>query len=465
MLGLDLKPAVRASLPGPQDVLSHLRSTSKATAVDVLRRADEAGELAIQPRCGVGGHADMRALLTGLEAAAQPDILSVTIDAHTRLGHFDVAAETLRTAPANLNGYPLVSHGWQRGRALDACVRAPLEIRHGSPDPRDLFAVSIASGITSFEGGGIAYNLPYSKDVPLEFSLEAWRQVDAACGALAAEGVVVDRELFGTLTAVLVPPSISLSVTLLEAIAAQREGVRCLSISYPQQGDLVQDIAALRTIRSLAKRYLADDVEVYPVLHEFMGVFPKTRARAEALILYGALVARLGGASKVITKTYQEAYGVPDVTANAAGIRTARLATSEILSFIDLLADTHAEQIAQEQAWIEQEVAELVDPVLEKPDLFAAIRDAFARGTLDIPFSASIHAHSAVIPQRDARGAVRYLAPGRLPFSDTTRARNRTLLARDRDAEDEVSFESISADIDYFLEPHLRLSSEAVAVE
>lgn len=459
MLGLDLDPAVRATLPGLPEILSHLRGRAKQCAVDVLRRAHATGTLAIQPRCGVGGHDAMQLLLRGLEDGAHPDILSVTIDAHTRLGRFDVAAETLRRNPENLNGYPLVSHGWQRGRELDASVRAPLEIRHGSPDARDLFAVAIASGITSFEGGGIGYNLPYSKDVPLDRSLSAWRQVDEACGALAAEGVIVDRELFGTLTAVLVPPSVSLACTLLEAIAAARAGVRCLSVAYPQQGEIAQDVAALRAIRGLAQRYLPHGVEVYPVLHQFMGVFPRTRPRADALILYGALVARLGGATKVITKTHQEAYGVPDVAANVAGLRTARLATSEFLGFVDRFVDNDAERINEEQAWIEQEVAELVDPVLAEPELLPAIRDAFARGTLDIPFSASIHAHSQVIPQRDGRGAIRYLSPGRLPFSAATLARHERQLAAGRRANDDRLVETITADINYFLETEAQPSA------
>jgi methylaspartate mutase epsilon subunit len=453
MLGLDLNPAVRADLPGLHDILIHLRDTDKQSAVDVLRRAHAAGTFAVQPRCGVGGHEAMQTLLQGLEEGGQPDILSVTIDAHTRLGRFDKATETLRNNPENLNGYPLVSHGWQRGRELDACVRAPLEIRHGSPDPRDLFAVAIASGITSFEGGGIGYNLPYSKDVPLDHSLEAWRQVDEACGALAADGVIIDRELFGTLTAVLVPPSVSLACTVLEGIAAQRAGVRCLSVAYPQQGEVAQDVAALRAIRGLAQKYLPDGVEVYPVLHQFMGVFPRTRPRADALILYGALVARLGGATKVITKTYQEGYGVPDVTANVAGLRTARLATSEFLGFVDSFVASDAERINEEQSWIEQEVAELVDPVLAEPDLLPAIRDAFAQGRLDIPFSASIHAHSQVIPQRDRRGAIRYRSAGRLPFSAATLVRHERHLADGSKPADERLVEAITADINYFMEP------------
>jgi methylaspartate mutase epsilon subunit len=449
---LDLAVDDTLDLPDLPDVLAHLRASTKTSARTILRAAADTGVPALQPRCGVGGHDEMRSLLQQLEAGAAPDLLPVTIDAHTRLRHFDVAAATLRTSPANLNGYPLVSHGWERGRELDACVQAPLEIRHGSPDARDLFAVAIASGITSFEGGGISYNLPYCKDVPLPVSLEAWREVDAACGTLAQAGVIVDRELFGTLTAVLMPPSLSLAITLLEAILAAREGVRCLSIAYPQGGALAQDVAALRAIRRLASRYLPPAVEVFPVLHQFMGVFPRARAKADALILYGGLVGRLGGAAKIITKTNQEAFGIPDVEANIAGIRTTRIATSDLFDFVRV----NEEQVEQEQQWIESEVDELVQPILAASetgtDTAAAIAQAFAAGTLDIPFSASIHAHSQVTPQRDKTGAIRYLEVGALPFGQATLRRQARLLDT-CPAHHDASAQAITSmlrDINYF---------------
>lgn len=445
---LDLTVDETLDLPDLPEILEHLRASTKASAHTILRTATGTGIPALQPRCGVGGHDEMRSLLQQLEAGAAPELLPVTIDAHTRLRHFDVAAATLRTSPSNLNGYPLVGHGWQRGRELNACVRAPLEIRHGSPDARDLFAVAIASGITSFEGGGISYNLPYCKDVPLPVSLEAWREVDAACGTLARAGVIVDRELFGTLTAVLVPPSLSLAITLLEAILAAGEGVRCVSVAYPQGGALAQDVAALRAIPRLARRYLPPDVEVFAVLHQFMGVFPRQRDKADALILYGGLTGRLGGAAKIITKTNQEAYGIPDAAANIAGIRTTRLATADLLDFVRV----DDQRVDQELQWIEGEVDELVQPILAAGDTAAAIAHAFAAGTLDIPFSASIHAHSQVIPQRDPTGAIRYLQVGALPFGRSTLQRHARLLetsAGHRDTPDQA-IKSMLRDINYF---------------
>ncbi|MER8047055.1 methylaspartate mutase [Streptomyces sp. NPDC094032] len=413
-----------APLPTPAESAAYIRALGKPTAAEVLDRCRAQGRVAIQPRCGVGGHEEMKALLATLEAEASPDILTLTIDSHTRLLRFEEALRTLNLRPGDLNGYPMVAHGWRRGRELNELVAAPLEIRHGSPDARTLFDVSVASGITSFEGGGISYNLPYSKAVPLAESLGAWQDVDRRCGELAEHGVVVDRELFGTLTAVLVPPSISLAISVLEAVLAARAGVRCVSVAYPQGGHLAQDVAALRAIAVLAERYLPADVTVHAVLHEFMGVFPRDRGNAEDLIFYGALVARLGGASKLITKTHQEAYGIPDTAANVEGLRLADRANSPLLDFIRV----DEGQVAQELEWILAEVADLVEPLLARPDLIGAVVEAFAEGRLDIPFSASRYARSDLIPRRDRSGAIRYLSTGALPFSAAHVARNTELL-------------------------------------
>ncbi|WP_031468483.1 methylaspartate mutase [Sciscionella sediminilitoris] len=425
---IEVSEELAGRLPSWPEIVAQLRENGAGRTVDVLRDADRCGRPLVQPRCGVGAHQEMLTLLRELEASG-PAILSVTIDSYTRLGQFDVAARVLAEDPHRLNGYPLVAHGWQRGRQLVEAVGVPLEIRHGSPDGRQLFATALAAGFTSYEGGGIGYNLPYCKDVPLADSLRAWQQIDTTCGMLATEGVLVDRELFGTLTAVLVPPSVSIAVTMLEAMAAAQAGVRCLSIAYPQGGEIHQDVAALRAIRALARRYLVPQIEVFPVLHQFMGAFPDDPALASALILYGGLLARLGGATKVISKTEQEAHGLPDGATNGRGIRTTAVGASGMFDFVKLDED----RIAEEQSWIEREVGEQVEPLLAGGHLTTEIRTGFRTGRLDIPFSASRHAHSRIIPRRDRSGAIRYADSGNLPFSAASRRRNAALLA---DADD-----------------------------
>ncbi len=276
--------------------------------------------------------------------------------------------------------------------------------------------------------------------------MSAWQRVDAVTAALAAEGVVLERELFGTLTAVLVPPSVSLACTLLEAVLATEQGVRSVSIAYPQGGEIHQDVAALRAITLLCERYLPQDTEVFPVLHVFMGVFPRDRAAADALVFHGALTGRLGGATKVITKTRDEAWGIPSAEANALGLITSAVATSPLLDFIRL----DEARIAEETAWILTEVAELVEPLLAARDRVAAVCAAFASGALDVPFSASRNARAAVLPARDPGGAIRYLSPGGLPFSASTLRRNRELLADRAGRGDVTDVTGVVADINHF---------------
>jgi len=239
---------------------------------------------------------------------------------------------------------------------------------------------------------------------------------------------------------------------VVEALLAAEQGVRCVSVAYPQGGEVHQDVAALRAIGVLAARYLPG-MRVFPVLHTFMGVFPADRARADALIFHGALTARLGGAAKVISKSRAEAHGIPDAAANADGIRLSALARSELLDFVRL--DT--ERVEAETDWIVGEVAELVDPLvdplldplLDSGDLAARVCAAFADGTLDIPFSASVHARSSVVPMRDPAGAIRYREAGALPFSAATLARNETLLAPRR-AAGRGRVDDVLADIYHF---------------
>ncbi|MCX4692540.1 methylaspartate mutase [Streptomyces sp. NBC_01408] len=411
-------------LPDLGESISYVASLGKPTVAELLSEAERVGLPLVQPRCGVGGHAAMRDLLTGLENHAAPDILTTTIDSHTRLLQFDSVRRALDVDPSRLNGYPLVTHGWERGRDLNEAVRAPIQVRHGSPDGRRLFETAIASGFTSYEGGGIGYNVPYSKNVEIVESLRTWQQVDRLAGEVTAAGLPIDRELFGTLTAVLMPPSICIATTLLEAVLAAAEGVRCISISYPQGGHLWQDLAALRSIHRLAARYLdtspgPSGVRVHTVLHQFMGVFPQERRQAAQLIMYGGLTAALGGVAKVVTKSPAEAKGIPTEAENSEGIRLTRLGMSRAADF-----PVDEEAVAAEMGRIEREVQELVDPILEQTDLVRAIGAAFDQGRLDVPFAASRFVRSAVVPCRDPGGAIRFAEMGDLSFGAATRRSN-----------------------------------------
>jgi methylaspartate mutase epsilon subunit len=434
-------------LPDLDETAEELRQAVRARP-SVSAKLATAERLLVQPRCGVSDHGRMLDLLRRLGHA---DISTVTIDSYTRLCLFEKARQE-----QGLNGYPLVTQGVARGRELVRAAPVPLEIRHGSPDARLLAEVSLAAGVTSFEGGGISYNVPYCKRVPLVESLAHWQYVDRLCGLLSERaGVPLDRETFGTLTAVLVPPSLSLAVSILELLLAAEQGVRCVTVSYPESGCLPQDVAALQVIpglcrESLAAAGLTGDPQVFTAFHQWMGVFPPDPERAKELIGFGVLAAAAGGATKLINKTYEEARGLPSAEANAWSIRycqeLARYCAGEAAAVEALRA---LPEVAEERERIRQEVREILEGVFAfgAANLAAAVARAFEAGVLDIPFPASQFAHGQVLPARDRQGAIRYQKCGRLPLSAATIARHRRDLAG-RDS----SYRSVLADIRWMAE-------------
>lgn len=54
------------------------------------------------------------------------------------------------------------------------------------------------------------------------------------------------------------------------------------------------------------------------------GGFPEDEAKAFAIISWGAAVAGMSGATKVITKSPHEAFGIPTAAANAQGLKASR---------------------------------------------------------------------------------------------------------------------------------------------
>ena len=169
-------------------------------------------------------------------------------------GTFDVGGKCL--GRAMMNGFPAVNHGVSNCRKVIESVNTPVQVCHGTPDARLLTEITYAGGFTSYEGGGISYNLPYCKDVPMERTITDWQYVDRLTGYYEELGVSINREPYGPLTGTLVPPCISHAVAIIEALLAAEQGVKNITVGYGQCGNLVQDIAALHTLEELTDEYL-----------------------------------------------------------------------------------------------------------------------------------------------------------------------------------------------------------------
>lgn len=153
----------------------------------------------------------------------------------------------------------------------------------------------MASGFTSYEGGGISYNIPYAKRVTLEKSIRDWQYCDRLMGMYEEHGIRINREPFGPLTGTLIPPFISHSIAIIEGLLALEQGVKSITVGYGQVGSLMQDVAAIQSLRELAHEYFQSygytDYELSTVFHQWMGGFPEDESKAFAIISWGAAVA------------------------------------------------------------------------------------------------------------------------------------------------------------------------------
>ena len=376
----------------------------------------------IQPRAGVPVVERHIELLQHLEKYGEADLLPTTIDSYTRQNRYKEAEnginESLRLDRAMLNGFPAVNHGVAKCRQVIESVNVPVQVRHGTPDARLLTEIAYAGGFTSYEGGGISYNLPYCKNIPMERTIQDWQYVDRLTGLYEEMGVSINREPYGPLTGTLVPPCISHAAAIIEALLAAEQGVKNITVGYGQCGNLVQDVAAIRTLQELTDEYLHkygyDDVVVTTVLHQWMGGFPADEAKAFGVIATGSLIAAFSKATKVIVKSPHEAVGIPTMEANAQGLRCTK-------QVVNMMTDQTFQdsRLPLEEEIIRQETRCIVDKCFElgQGDIAVGVCRGVQAGVLDVPFSPCRANAGLMLPCRDNDGAVRILNMGHLPFT------------------------------------------------
>ncbi len=266
----------------------------------------------------------MRAGLLATRDATATTVGTITLDSYTRVGDLESAGLAVLEGVA-LNGYPIVSHPTATTRAVLDGIHGPdfpVQVRHGSAAPQDIFRALTAVGLDASEGGPVSYCLPYGR-VPLRASVAHWA---ASCALLAARresGAEPHLETFGgCVLGQLCPPGLLVAISVLEALFFRRHGIRSISVSYAQQTDPLQDAEAVAALRSLCVRWLPD-TEWHVVVYAYMGLFPETEEGAYRLLGKAAELAVATGSERLIVKTVAESRRIPTVTENVAALEHA----------------------------------------------------------------------------------------------------------------------------------------------
>lgn len=394
--------------------------TNASKDLFISHHFNQKSKMLVQPRGGFPTYEQQYALYQSF-VDANVDVLPLTIDSNTRLNDYATAKKMLRLSEENdmdmLNGYPLVTHGYRTTRKMITHFNKPVSLRHGTPDARLLIETAIASGIFEIEGGPITYLLPYSKNFPLDKALLYWKYVERVCANYSQLNMPINRESFGPLTATLVPPAITIVIQLLEMLLSLEEGVKSFSVSFAQQGSMNQDIVTGAVLRKLAKHYAAEidcaDAAIHLVYHQWMGAFPSKQDFAEQLINLSTVIASMVGADKIITKTREEATGIPTKEANAKTVADTQYCLG-ILNGLPTIVDEQEEEI------LTLEVQAIIEAVFNDPadTLWRKVFNSIKNGIIDVPFSPHIINQNALITIRDANKNIRIIERGNVPIPD-----------------------------------------------
>ncbi len=386
----------------------------------ISHRFETSERTLVQPRGGFPTYEKVFALYEAF-ANAGVDVLPLTIDSNTRLNDYATARKMLILSEENevdmLNGYPLIIHGYRTTRRMMTHFDRPVSLRHGTPDARLLIEIALASGIFEIEGGPITYLLPYSKNFPLDKAFLYWKYVEKVCAHYSAFNEPINRESFGPLTATMAPPVVVIVIQLLEMLLSLEEGVRSFSISFAQTGSVEQDIVTSnvlkRTARKYAERFGYADAKLHLVYHQWMGAFPRDKAYSESLITTSTVIAALVGADKIITKTKEEAFGIPTKEANASAVAN----TKYTLGILNGLPKVGNEE---EEACLEEMVDSVMEAVFNDSadTLWRQVFNAIKKGYIDVPFSPHVINANEVITIRDPQKNIRIYERGKMPISD-----------------------------------------------
>lgn len=344
-----------------------------------VKAAGRTGALVVQPRMGFSDPAQMRAGLVAIRAAARHTVGTITIDSFTRTGNLQSARDALAQG-INLNGYPICAHPAATTKmVLDGSEHDdfPVQVRHGSPAPAAIFASMSAAGLHATEGGPVSYCLPYSR-TPLSTAVANWSEACQQLAALSPPSEEPHIECFGgCMLGQLCPPELLVALSILEGMFFEQNGIRSISLSYSQQTNADQDVAALRALRTLASEFLSS-VDWHVVFYAYMGVYPRTRTGAHALLERAVEIGRVGGAHRLIVKTAAEAHRIPTIDENVEALQVAAAAARRTPRW-------QAAGLGQFRVY--ESALVLIGAVLELgDDVGQALLRSFRLGLLDIPY-------------------------------------------------------------------------------
>lgn len=232
-------------------------------------RAAQEDRIQITPQVG---HALVQQTVEHMEYSEDlaPDRWYVLTDTYTRKSQYakakDAVDRSIRDGFSYLNGYPVVAHGVEGARALNEATRAAVGTDNNDEDARLPWEIGLAGGWTWGTIKSVEELIQHSRDYPVDLNIFNQQYIDRLAAHFTEAGVPILRRASANLPG-WDTLGFKVTVSLLETLLSAAQGVKWIDLSLGIGMNLVQDVAAIRVLRKLAREYLdgmnCQDVKVF----------------------------------------------------------------------------------------------------------------------------------------------------------------------------------------------------------
>lgn len=342
-------------------------------------------------------------------------------DTWTRSRQFERVEQAIerskREGRSVLNGYAIVNHGAKATRRLVESTSGSMNFNVSDRDTRLMAEIVLGSGITGITTHSLNDIAQHHRDCPLDEKINIAQYNMKLAAYYTKRGATILCDLPGNFTGWDMP-GFRASDVILEMLLTAEQGNTEITLSLDLGLNLVQDVAAYRTLKKLSREYLDkagfSDVNVYVRADGWLGDFPVDPGRANGLTGWQVVIPILAGVHRINLKSIDEAVSITTKEGN----RTALMNAKQLIQIMGNQRLPDSPELKLEMDMIEKEVRATVGKVMELGDGDVAVGmvKAIDYGVLDTQFSPWRHLKGKVLLVRDGRGAIRYLDHANIPL-------------------------------------------------
>jgi len=387
------------------------------------------------------------------DASAEDTMFTIYSDSYTRKSNFAMAQKgierSIQEGTTMLNGYPIVNYGVKYARKLQEAIKSPLLLNTADEDSRLQLEIALASGWSGYSCRSIQEVIAHCKDIPLEEMIRHTQYEDRLVGYYTEASTPVLAQIASNLTGYDIA-AFHVVTVVTQALLAAEQGVKHIEMEHGLGMNLVQDVAMLKVCEKLTQYYLDkfgyEGITLTTAIFPYLGSWPLDVDKSTALIAWNTIIGIMGGATCIIFKCADEAFGTPTKESMASATKLGK----HLMKILRNQTLPESKELDIEKQMIELEARAIIDKLFEmgEGDLAVGMVKGVEAGVLDTMFAPWRWLKGKVLLVRDVRGALRYLDHGNVPLPKEVIEYNREKIAeRERTENITVDLNTLIQDV------------------